>query len=90
MKYKSFSAAFTAAALGFLNKSAMACSVQEAAALLLSNLGTQGSAAGGGVRLTKAEAARTLVLREEFSKDEIRELLPELDDEFEEGPSQLN
>ena len=54
-------------------------SVQEAAALLLSNLGSAG-VGGNGVHLTRAEAARTLILRVEFSKDEIRELLPELDD----------
>ena len=53
-------------------------SVQEAAALLLS---TQSAAAGPGARLTRAEAARALVLRKEFTKAEVREILPELDDE---------
>ena len=56
-------------------------SVQEAAALLLSStLGAPGAAGSGSVRLTQAEAARTLVLRVEFSKDEIRELLGDLDE----------
>jgi hypothetical protein len=55
-------------------------SVQEAAALLLS---TQSAAAGPGARLTRAEAARALVLRKEFTMAEVREILPELDDEDE-------
>ena len=39
---------------------------------------------GGGMRLTRAEAARMLTLRIEFSKEAIRELLPEIDDIVEE------
>jgi len=53
-------------------------SVQEAAALLMS------APSGGGEgyrRLTRAEAARVLVRRTEFTKEAVRELLPELDDD---------
>ena len=54
-------------------------SVQEAADLLLSTQDALGGS-GGGMRLTRAEAARMLTLRIEFSKEAIRELLPEIDD----------
>ena len=52
--------------------------VQEATALLLSTLATPSG--GRNTQITKAQAARILSLRVEFSDDAIRELLPEMDD----------
>ena len=67
-------------------------SVQEAAALLMSNFGASafedsgddtgaaadGNRGGRGARLTKTEAARCIGLRIEFDVDDVRELLPEI------------
>ena len=52
--------------------------VQEATALLLSTLATPSG--GRNTQITKAQAARILSLRVEFSDEAIRELLPEIDD----------
>ena len=59
-------------------------SVQEAASLLLSSLGTGAgdAAAAGSVRLTRSEAARVLALRSDLSlKEELRDLFEGLDED---------